>query len=423
MPAADRTAVAGRMQKVTMPDVGELARHTAARRWPELLATSIRGRAGGQVVWQPRIAAWWKDKRFFGEPLPEPYEHLSVPDMFRYLDCSARLYEFNECFRRVEHPAVKVTTHDLGNNQTLTSIRTPAGEQTAIKEARPTCRLAMQVKREIVTQEDLRVATWRAENADYVFDREVYDRLLAEWGDLGLPSMYLPRVNIQDLYINTMGIQQAILALHEWGPEAFAPYFRALDELHERFISLLNTLPQFEIVNFGDNLHASTLPPRWFEKYVLPAYIRRCELLHRAGKFVHAHWDGDTRSLLRFAQQTPLDGIEAITPRPQGDVTLEEVREALGDRLFLIDGIPAIYFDTTYEPAELEACAAKVIELFAPRLILGISDEISSTGDIERVRLVGRIVDEHNAASARDRQAMVAAQNEAFAGIPERMAQ
>ena len=39
----------------------------------------------------------------------------------------------------------------------------------------------------------------------------------------------------------------------------------------------------------------------------------------------------------------------------------------------------------------------RLIELFAPKLVLGISDEISSTGDLERVRIVGAIVDEYNA--------------------------
>ena len=38
----------------------------------------------------------------------------------------------------------------------------------------------------------------------------------------------------------------------------------------------------------------------------------------------------------------------------------------------------------------------EILELFAPNLILGISDEISSTGDMERIRLVGKIVDEYN---------------------------
>ena len=46
----------------------------------------------------------------------------------------------------------------------------------------------------------------------------------------------------------------------------------------------------------------------------------------------------------------------------------------------------------------LEDYTHRLIEMFAPRLVLGISDEISSTGDIERVRVVGRIVDENNAA-------------------------
>ena len=96
-------------------------------------------------------------------------------------------------------------------------------------------------------------------------------------------------------------------------------------------------------------------------------------------------------------RETGLDAIEAITPVPQGDVTLEQVRDALGDEMFLLDGLPAIYFDDTFEVDTLVECTHKIIELFAPRLVLGISDEISSTGDIERIRIVGDIVDEYNA--------------------------
>ena len=80
-------------------------------------------------------------------------------------------------------------------------------------------------------------------------------------------------------------------------------------------------------------------------------------------------------------------------------MTLEEIKAALGDEMFLIDGIPAIYFDHTFGEDVLTECARKIIDLFAPKLILGISDEISSTGDIERIRLVGRIVDDHNASA------------------------
>ena len=136
--------------------------------------------------------------------------------------------------------------------------------------------------------------------------------------------------------------------------------------------------------------------PDLFRRYMLRPYQRRCELLHRAGKFVHAHWDGDCRPLLPYAKDTGLDGIEAVTPIPQGDVTLEETKDALGE-MFLIDGIPAIYFDKTFSEPTLIDCANRCIDLFAPNLILGISDEISSTGDIERIRLVGEVVDDYNA--------------------------
>jgi len=78
-------------------------------------------------------------------------------------------------------------------------------------------------------------------------------------------------------------------------------------------------------------------------------------------------------------------------------VTLEQIREGLGDQMFLLDGIPAIYFDETFPVETLIECTHKLIELFAPRLVLGISDEISSTGDIERIRVVGDIVDRYNA--------------------------
>ena len=73
------------------------------------------------------------------------------------------------------------------------------------------------------------------------------------------------------------------------------------------------------------------------------------------------------------------------------------MKEGLGDDMYLIDGIPDIYFDEIYPVETLVECVHKILDMFAPNLILGISDEISSTGDIERIRLVGKIVDEYNA--------------------------
>jgi uroporphyrinogen-III decarboxylase len=150
------------------------------------------------------------------------------------------------------------------------------------------------------------------------------------------------------------------------------------------------------MVNFGDNVHAGVLSPRLFEKYTLPAYQRLGSRLRSAGKFTTAHWDGDVKPLLPFMRATGLSGIEAVTPRPQGDVDLPEVRKAMGEEMYLFDGIAALLFDPLYPLEDLLAQARQCIELFAPRLVLGISDELPSCGDIERIRAVGELVERYN---------------------------
>lgn len=353
------------------------------------------GRAGGKIIWQPRIGCWYADKMFSGEGLPAPYTGMSVEDVYRALGCSQRLYSwYNRCFRPVEPPALRRVQEQLNETDTKTITETPVGKQVRIDRKTANSPRTIHVKWPVENEEELKVATWIAENTIWEWDQELFERSLSEVGDLGAPTIFLPRSTIQDLYINTMGVEHATYAIFDWSDTVEA-YFRALEECHNRLIDLVNASP-IDIINFGENIHAGTLSPALFEKYHLPTCQRRCDRLHAAGKFVSSHWDGDCRPLLRYARETGLDGIEAITPLPQGDVALEEVKDALGDDMFLLDGIPAVYFDETFPVETLMECTQQIIDLFAPKLVLGISDEISSTGDIERVRIVGDIVKRFN---------------------------
>ena len=148
-----------------------------------------------------------------------------------------------------------------------------------------------------------------------------------------------------------------------------------------------------QLLNLGENIDAHMDPPPIWKNHLLPYYRKRTRQLHAAGKFVFIHIDGAMKPLLPHMQDCPWDAIEAATPLPQGDVTLEEIKESLGD-LILLDGIPAIYFLPSYPVETLIECAKQVVDMFHPRLILGISDEIPPDGDIERVRLVGELVKE-----------------------------
>ena len=71
-------------------------------------------------------------------------------------------------------------------------------------------------------------------------------------------------------------------------------------------------------------------------------------------------------------------------------MTLDAIREHIGDKI-LLDGIPAVLFLDTYSREQLMETTERIIELFQPNLVLGISDELPpGAGEeaIERVRLV-----------------------------------
>lgn len=349
-------------------------------------------RAGGKIIWQPRIICWYDDKMFEHGKLPGKYEGMTRPQIYRDLGCSARIYEYGNCFIPVYDSTVTMRSEQKGDIY-ISYIDTPVGTVSQKLQSTPNSWAQSVVKEWVCDEEDLKVFSYIEEHTDWKFSQETFDKIHEEWGDLGAPTMFMPRVSVQRLYIDLMGVEEAVYAIADY-PETVEEYFDALRECHFRLIDVINASP-VKIINFGDNIHSGTLSPALFEKYVLPEYKLRCERLHKAGKFVTSHFDGDNRGLMQFYKQTGLDGIEAITPKPQGDVTLEEVKENLGD-MFLLDGIPAIYFDKEFPEEVLIDCVHRIIDMFAPNLILGISDEMSSRGDIERVRLVGKIVDEYN---------------------------
>jgi hypothetical protein len=349
-------------------------------------------KAKGKIIWQPRIDAWYRDRTFNNQDfLPEKYKGMSLKELYLDLGCSNRIYDFNECFTKVYDIRVKKTivNHDKYKYEEI--IETPVGIISQIMLKNDSNHGEYPVKWFLNTKEDFYVQMWLEEHTDIVFNKEKYDELLAYWGNIGAPQVFIDRVNIQKLFIELMGVENTIYALFDF-PEVVEKYFEVLDNAQYRWIETYNKSP-IEIINYGDNIHNGTLPPKLFEKYVLPVYQTRSKLWKN--KFIFAHWDGDTKHILKYLKDTKLDGIEAITPLPQGDVTLEELKENIGE-MVLLDGIPAILFDETYPISDLIEITKKIIDLFAPNLVLGISDEISSSGDIERVRVVGNIVDEYN---------------------------
>lgn len=349
-----------------------------------------------KVIFQPRICCWYDDRRFLNQPFPAPYTDMDLVQIYKKLGVSSRGYEFNACQSIVYDPRISFETKQIGPREWQQVMHTPKGDLTKAWKGNDSNGGSYETKWFITSEEEMEIHRWVLENSTWKWDTEKCEELTKIWGFGGLPSIYMDRVNVQYLMHNVMGIEDGIFALYDY-PETVEKYFQAMHEFQDRQIDMIINQSPLEIVNFGDNIHCSILPADLFEKYVLPEYQYRTDRLRSAGVFTHAHWDGDVKTLLPYVQETGLDGVEAVTPIPQGDVSLKEVKKYFGDDIFLLDGVAALLFDPNLYPIEaLEDQVRECLELFGGQLIMGISDELASTGTLDRVEHVRDMVDEYN---------------------------
>lgn len=355
----------------------------------------IHRRANGKTIWQPRICCWYDDRMFRHEELPGKFKGCDRRQLYLKLGCSDRLYYFNGCFGAHYDETVKVSGKSIGPNMYESVIETPEGKVNQITRSNLSNNGVMPVKWYVEMEDDLRVMAYVEEHTVYTYSQEHYDMLYRDYSCLGLPAVFMPRSGLQKLLIELAGVENTYYLIADC-PDAVESYFAALSKSQEGYLRLAAESP-FEWINYGENLHCKVTPPEYFKKYILPEYEKRRSFLAPKGKILYAHFDGDIKDYIPYMKSGCfLDGFEALTPEPQGDVTLEEMKEAVGDRL-LIDGIAAVLFSVNYPVEELIKQTERVLEMFEGQLVLGISDEIASDGSLDRVELVRDMVEEFNA--------------------------
>ncbi|MHB0874620.1 MAG: uroporphyrinogen decarboxylase family protein [Anaerolineae bacterium] len=343
------------------------------------------GEDPGGVLWQPRLEFWYAVNRKRGT-LPPGYRDASLLDL--YDDCLASVRYFTHPLKARQH-SVSVSETRLDAKRVAHEWRTPLGSLSEVTHYDEWDLSAYHDEYKVKTADDLRILEYIVEDQEWWWDQGEYEADLARIDRRGAAQFYFRRSPLQGLFIEHMGFERTIYALHDH-PQQVEHYLEVAARADDAAYDAITRCP-VPIVNFGENIDAHMDPPAIWNGRLMPYYRRRTEQLHAAGKRVHIHVDGAMRPLLPYMRACPWDGIEAATPVPQGDVTLEEIKQALGP-LVLLDGIPAVYFLPSFPEETLYECVEQVVKLFHPRLVLGISDEIPPDGDIRRVKRVGEMV-------------------------------
>jgi hypothetical protein len=344
------------------------------------------------VFFQPRFEPYVAWQRRFGR-LPEEVAELDLPAIYDYVGASMRTVDYYTGQPSpIEYsfaPEVKVSRRREGD-LSRTLYETPHGSLEAVDKWS--------------VDEVWRTIQWPARSADdlpalrWLLQRRAprfhLDRYLAGKdyiGRRGEGHFWVPKSPYFALAQQWLGHADFMYAMAD-RPDEMAELMGTIDETYDPLYEQLCACPDVRILNFGENVAMAWLSPRYYERHVEPWYHKRAGQLRRAGIFSHVHIDGHFRGLLPYLKDMPFDGLEALTPTPQGDVTLEEIAEHIGGKI-LLDGIPAVLFMEHHPFEQLQRCAERVVELFHPRLVLGVSDELPEGGGAEAFRRLKWVAD------------------------------
>jgi len=357
----------------------------------ERLLRTFQRREKDRILWQPRIYYWYNGRRAT-DTMPGKYHGMSMLEVYDALEASPRYGPEVlglSPYKTTADETVKTRVEDRGEEM-VTVHDTPAGTLRQI--VRKGSQGSGDYHREypVKSPEDMKVMTYILEHTTFSFDREAFEEAERQFAERGVVQTYYPRAPFQRLIISYMGMQNTIYALTDYKSETEA-FMKAIDSWDDGMYEVILESP-LEILNFGENIDANIDAPRYFNEYLVPYYRKRVDQVHAAGKYCHIHMDGSLKALLPFINDAGFDGIEAATPLPQGDVTLEELKEAMGDTI-LLDGIPAVLFLPQYPQEELEEFATQVLDMFSPNLILGVSDEVPPPAEIERIGALSKLVE------------------------------
>ncbi|MFA5645758.1 MAG: uroporphyrinogen decarboxylase family protein [Candidatus Ratteibacteria bacterium] len=83
------------------------------------------------------------------------------------------------------------------------------------------------------------------------------------------------------------------------------------------------------------------LPPRLYKEYVVKYTGRLVEIIQKYGGYARIHSHGRLKGIISMIADMNPDALDPLEPPPQGDITLREIREEIGEDIVLMGNIEA----------------------------------------------------------------------------------
>ncbi|MGD0125972.1 MAG: uroporphyrinogen decarboxylase family protein [Terriglobia bacterium] len=378
------------------------------------ILAAIRGETPDRLPFVPRLEFWYRARRL-NHSLPSDLESLTLMEIADRLGVSyyAVVPDFTDCTDDeaadralgIVHQSVlpfRVTLGDVDRRVLSRGRRTVVEYHTPVGSIRTTSEYTDEMIAAGASDPYLTGHAIRG-LADFEVVGHIFSHLKVEpqfsgyevmrerVGERGIVVAYASSYAcpIQHILAELMPMDQFFYALHDYPAtverlaEQMEPYYQA--------IRTIAADSPAEVILLGSNYDDSITPPPFFRKYLLTPLREYAEVLHRRGKYLMNHTDGENRLLLNLYREAGFDIADSLCPYPMTRCRLEEIREAFADRITIWGGIPSILLcPDKATDGEFRQFIDDLLIRYGHQshFVLGVSDMVTADADWDRVRYI-----------------------------------
>ncbi|OPZ26940.1 MAG: Mycothiol acetyltransferase [Lentisphaerae bacterium ADurb.BinA184] len=354
----------------------------------------LRGGAAVRIPWAADLTYWMAGEKAKGRADPAWDDEEGFVAFHQGLG-TMPYYDYGKFAAAV--PVYDATVHTAAHsagNRTRHSLRTPRGELWAEYVELPDSASTGCARHFVQTEDDLDVLTDLIERRRLApANLDDYWARAAMWARHdGLPALGLPRSPLPAFCYEWAGVQNAAYLIADCEDKVRrlfalmeaqeAPVIHALCELHP------------PLVHFPDNLDSENLTGL-YDRFLADTHRRRLEPLHAAGIACAVHLDGAVRGLLPKLAAARFDAVEALTPHPAGDATVDEMRALIGNASTILwGGVPGVLFAPPCTWDAMRRHVEHTLDAWRGRpFMLGVADQVSPDGDITFCRRIAALLE------------------------------
>ncbi len=283
----------------------------------------------------------------------------------------------------------------LEGNKTIYLWQTPLGKLEKIDiYSADSCSQAC-IQYPVSNKQQLEILLYLLKNRvlvpDNMNDYNVRRQLWAQYD--GLPSISMPRSPLPSLAVEWCGIENLTYMLMDCEGLINDVLF-LLDSQEMPILEAVSPVAP-PLIHFADNLTSDFYTP-FFQIYMKDSYEKRLDILHKSNIKCAVHLDGMVKGLLPMLSQVGFDAIEALTPAPVGDVSVEEMKKLRSNQnVILWGGMPGAMFCEPFTWSDIEKHLTDLFKCWSDiKFVLGVADQIPANGNIEICNKISNLVRE-----------------------------